>query len=75
MKKEDNEHFENSTKCWICDKDYVDNDVRVRDHCYITGKYKDSAHRDYNTNVKLNHKFLSYFLTWKIMIYILLCKN
>ena len=33
MKKEDNEHFENSTKCWICDKDYVDNDVRVRDHC------------------------------------------
>ena len=27
-----------STKCWICNNDYVDNDVKVRDHCHITGK-------------------------------------
>ena len=39
MTKEDNEDFENSTKCWICDNDYIDADVKVRDHCYITGKY------------------------------------
>ena len=31
--KEDNEHFKNSTKCRICDNDYIDNDVKVRDHC------------------------------------------
>ena len=31
--------IKNSTKCWICDNDYVDNDVKVRDHCHITGKY------------------------------------
>ena len=24
---EDNEDFESYTKCWICDNDYVDNDV------------------------------------------------
>ena len=36
MTKEDNEDFENSTKCWICSNDYVDNDVKVRDHCHIT---------------------------------------
>ena len=57
MTKKDNEDFENSTKCWICDNDNIDNDVKVRDHCHITGKYRGSAYRDCNINVKLNHKF------------------
>ena len=56
MTKEDNEDFKSSTKCWICDNDYVDNDVKVRDHCHITGIYRDSAHKDSNINLKLNHK-------------------
>ena len=34
MTKEDNENFKNSSKCWICDIDYVDNDVKVRDNCH-----------------------------------------
>ena len=37
MTKEDNEDFENSTKCWICDNDYIDGDIEVRD-CCVTGK-------------------------------------
>ena len=37
MTKKDNEDFENSTKCWICDNDYIDNDVKVTDHCHING--------------------------------------
>ena len=37
--KEDNENCINVTKCWICDNDYVDNDVKIRDYCHITGKY------------------------------------
>ena len=57
MTKEGNEDFKNSTKCRICDNDYVDNDVKERDHCHFTGKYRDSAHRDSNINLKLNHKF------------------
>ena len=52
--KEDNEDFENS-KCWVCDNDSVDNDIKVRDHCHITGKYRGSVHRDCNINVKLIH--------------------
>ena len=52
MTKEDNENFKNSTKCWICDNDYIDNDVKVRDRCHITGKYKGSAHRDCTNNLK-----------------------
>ena len=46
MNKGDDEDFENSTKRWICDNYYVDGDVKVRDHCHITGKYRGSAHRD-----------------------------
>ena len=44
--KEDNENFKNSTKCWICDNGYIDKDVKVKDHCHMTGKYRGSAHRD-----------------------------
>ena len=56
MTKKDNEDFENSTKCQIFDNNCIDNDIKVRDHCHITGKCRGSAHRDYNTNVKLSHK-------------------
>ena len=45
MPKEDNEDFKHSTKFWICNNDYVDNDVKVRDHCHITGKYRDPAQK------------------------------
>ena len=55
MTKNNTEDFENSTKCWISDNDYIDNDVKVRVHCHITEKNRGSAHRDCNINVKLNH--------------------
>ena len=58
MTKEDNEEFGNSTKCWTCDNDYNHNDVKVRDHCQITGKYRGSPYKDCNINVRLNHKIL-----------------
>ena len=56
MTKEYNEDFKNSTKCskWICDNDYVQNDVKVRDNCHITGKFRCFALRDCNINLKLN---------------------
>ena len=59
--KGDNENLEKSTKCWISNNDYVDNDVKVRDHCHVTRRYRCSAHRDWNINLKLTSKFLSYF--------------
>ena len=36
MTKKDNEDFENSTKYWICENDYIYNDVKVRDYCHFT---------------------------------------
>ena len=53
MTKEYNGNFKNSAKCWICDNDYIHNDVKVRDHSYITGG---SAHTDCNINLTLSHK-------------------
>ena len=41
MTKEDDWDFENSIKCWICDNDCVNGDVKVKDHCHVTGKYRD----------------------------------
>ena len=38
MTKKENEDFENLAKYWICDNDYVDNDVEVRVNCHITKK-------------------------------------
>ena len=56
MNKKDNKDFENSTECWICGNDYIDVGVKVKDYCHITGKYRYSAHRDCDINVKLNCK-------------------
>ena len=56
MTTEENENFKNTTKCWICDNDCIETDVKVRDHCHITGKCRVSAHRYCNINLKLNHK-------------------
>ena len=61
MTKKDNEDFKNSAICWICDNDYIDGDVKVRYHCHIKGKYRDSAYRDCNINLRLNHKISTVF--------------
>ena len=65
MTQEDNEDFENSTKCWICVNNYVDNDVKVRDLYRISGKYRGSGQRDCNIILKLNHKTPVAFLQSK----------
>ena len=56
MTEKDNEGFETFTKYWIYDNDYNDGDIKVRDHCHITGKHRGSGHRDFNINANLNHK-------------------
>ena len=68
-------NFEKSTKCWVCDNDSVDNDVKLKDHRHVTGKYRGFPHRDYNINVKSNHKVSVVFYNLKITIHVLLCKS
>ena len=54
MTKEDEEEFKKATTCHICDKKYTEKDIRVRDHCHITGKYRGSAHQDCNLKLRIN---------------------
>ena len=38
MTKDDDIEFKKADECHICSKKYTDKDIRVRDHCHITGK-------------------------------------
>ena len=40
-------------RCHICGEKYTDKDVRVRDHCHITGKFRGSAHQECNLKLKI----------------------
>ena len=42
-----------SNICWICNKFFDVSDNKVRDHCHVTGKYRDAAHWSYNVNFKM----------------------
>ena len=56
MTDEDKESFQRAEECHICKTPYNTDDVRVRDHCHVTGKYRGSAHKDCNLNFKLTDK-------------------
>ena len=53
MTKENEIDFQKATKCHICDQQYTDKDIRVRDHCHITGKFRGSAHQDCNLKLRI----------------------
>ena len=54
MTKEDEIEFKKADECHICNNKYTDEDIRVRDHCHITGKYRGSAHQEYNLKLRVN---------------------
>ena len=41
---EEEEQFQSSNTCWICEKLIDDDAERVRDHCPVTGKFRGAAH-------------------------------
>ena len=53
MTKENEIDFKKATKCHICDQQYTDKDIRVRDHCHITGEFRGSAHQDCNLKLRI----------------------
>ena len=57
MTREDDDVFENSNKCCICDNVYAKRIVKIRDNLDMAGNYIDSSHRDSNIKIKFrNHK-------------------
>ena len=61
MSAEDEERFQLSNICWICDKLFDAGDNRVRDHCHITGKCRHSTHWSCNIILKLTKRVPAIF--------------
>ena len=56
MAEEEENLFQKSNSCWICKKFINNNEEKVRDHCYVTGKFRGAAHRKCNLYIKLTNK-------------------
>ena len=54
MTEVDKQNFKTMDECHICGEKYTDKDLRVRDYCHITGKFRGSAHQE--CNLKLGIK-------------------
>ncbi|PFX24922.1 hypothetical protein AWC38_SpisGene10461 [Stylophora pistillata] len=57
---EDERKFKKAKSCHICGEKYTSEDIRVRDHCHFTGKYRGLAHYDCNLKLKLDIKNMKF---------------
>ena len=57
---EEEEQFQPSNICWICEK-LNDDDNEIRDHCHMTRKFRGAAHWSCSINLQLTKKFLVVF--------------
>ena len=48
MSEEEEQQFQWSNICWICEKLIDDDDEKVKDHCHVTGKFRDAVHSSCN---------------------------
>ena len=56
LTKDEELSFNNSEECHICNVKYSEKDIRVRDHCHITRKYRRSAHQECNLKLSLTDR-------------------
>ena len=57
MTAKDEKDFQNSKKCWNCERKYKPDEgenIPVRDHCHMTGKYRGSAHKICNLKLQIS---------------------
>ena len=54
MTIEDENNYQNSEYCWICNEKI--DDKKARDHCHITGRYRGAPHRQCNLKLKMPRK-------------------
>ena len=52
--KEEEEQFQSTNTCWICEKLIDDDDKKVKDHRHVTGKSRGKAHWSCNTKSSIN---------------------
>ena len=56
MSETEEEQFQSSNICWICEKLIDGDDEKVREHCHMTGKLRGAAHWSCNINLQLTKK-------------------
>ena len=54
MTNQDEEIYNNSQICWMCNEEL--NKDKVRDHCHITGKFREAAYNQPNLKFKILKK-------------------
>ncbi|XP_033762615.1 uncharacterized protein LOC117344073 [Pecten maximus] len=52
MTQEDQETFDNTAKCYLCNNYFKNNKDKVRDHCHVTGKFRGAACNKCNLQFK-----------------------
>lgn len=72
------QEFEEAKSCHICNEVFSTNDMKVRDHCHVSGKFRGAACNKCNLNLKYpsfipiaihNLKYDSkIFLTWLLKL-------
>ncbi|KYN05019.1 hypothetical protein ALC62_04092, partial [Cyphomyrmex costatus] len=50
--RDDWRKFNSTTHCHVCEKPFMKDDKRARDHCHLTGRYRGPAHSNCNLNYK-----------------------
>ena len=61
MSEKEEEQFQLSNVCWICEKLIDHEDEKVRDHCHVTGKFRGAAYWSCNINLQLTKKVPAIF--------------
>ena len=56
MIEKEEEEFQLSNVCWVCEKLIDNDDETVRDHCQVTEKCRGTAHWSCNINLQLTKK-------------------
>ena len=54
MTIEDEQKYQDSQNCWICNEELNAN--KVRDHCHVTGKFRGAAHDKCNLKLRMPRK-------------------
>ena len=48
--EKEEQQIDKETECWICNEKFVKGDVKVKDHCHFTGRYRGATHNSCNLN-------------------------
>ena len=53
---EEEDLFQKSNNCWICNKFISNDEDKLRDNCHVTGKFRGAAHKSCNVKFQLTKK-------------------